>query len=110
MAPGGHAVTDLKIDFDTLKESSSALEDIYHAFDTIKSRASATESDWGSDDIKGAMGSFSGDWDSHRKKIMESLEKTKQMVDQTIAGFNDTEGKLAGSLHQQTTTGTERAE
>lgn len=93
-------MADLKIDYDLLTASSKSLGDIYTAFDNLKSRASNTESDWGSDDIKGAMGSFSGDWDSHREKIMHSIQSVKKTVDETITGFNDTEGKLAKSLHQ----------
>jgi hypothetical protein len=96
-------MADLKIDYDILSESSGSLQDIYNAFDKLRSRASATSSDWGSDDIASAMGSFSGDWDNHRHKVMKSIESVKQMVDEALQGFNDTETKLSGSLQQSTT-------
>lgn len=93
-------MTDLKIDYDLLTESSRSLGDIYRAFDQLKSRAANTSSDWGSSDIAGAMGSFSGDWDSHREKIMHSIQSVKNTVDEALQGFNDTETKLSTSLHQ----------
>lgn len=93
-------MADLKIDYDLLNESSTSLGDIYTAFDNLKSRASNTESDWGSGDIAGAVGSFSGDWDSHREKIMHSLRAVKNTVDEALQGFDDTEGKLSKSLTQ----------
>lgn len=96
-------MADLKIDYDVLSESSSSLQDIYNAFDGLKSRASATSSDWGSSAISDAMGSFSGDWDNHRQKVMKSIASVKQMVDEALQGFNDTETKLSGSLQQSTT-------
>lgn len=103
-------MADLKIDYDLLQESSRSLGDIYNAFDKLKSRASATESDWGSSDISGAMGSFSGDWDSHRAKVMKSVQSVKGLVDESLQGFDDTEGKLSRSLHQTKTTGTVHAQ
>lgn len=102
-------MADLKIDYDLLTTSRKSLGDIYQAYDRLKSRSSHTESDWGSGDISAAMGSFSGDWDNHREKIMKSVDSVKCMADEALAGFQDTEGKLAGSLHQTTVAGTERA-
>lgn len=91
---------DLKVDFDLLEDSSSALEDIYRAFDGLKSRASSTSSDWGSHDVASAMGSFSGDWDNHREKTMESLESMKKMCEQALDGFRKTDSKLAASFEK----------
>jgi hypothetical protein len=96
-------MADLKIDYDLLSESSSSLGTIYHALDTLKSRRSQTESDWGSSAISDALGSFAGDWDSHREKIMKSVQSTKGLVDEALEGFKDTEGKLASSLRQSKT-------
>ena len=93
-------MADLKVDFDLLEDSSSSLEEIYKAFDGLKSRSSHTSSDWGSHDIAGAMGSFSGDWDNHREKTMQSLESMKKMCDEALDGFRKTDAKLAASFEQ----------
>lgn len=91
---------DLEVDFDLLSESSRSLGDIYQAFDGLKSRSAQTESDWGAGAIASAMGSFSGDWDSHRDKIMKSAQTLKQMTDQAVEAFKDTDKQLAGGLQQ----------
>lgn len=80
-------MADLVIRFDDLHESSRALEDLYTAFDKLKAHASATSDDWGSSEIADAMGSFAGDWDNHRHKVMKSIESIKGMVDEALQGF-----------------------
>jgi hypothetical protein len=103
-------VTDLKIDYGLLSETSRSLGVIYQAFDRLRSRTSHTESDWGSSDIARAMGRFSGDWDNHRHKIMKSVESLKRMTDEAAHVLPHTDSALAASLHQRTRSGAERAE
>jgi hypothetical protein len=93
---------DLKVDYDLLTESSRSLQHIYQAFDGLKNRSSTTSGDWGSSAIAGAMGDFSGDWDNHREKIMKSVQTVKELTDQAVEAFRDSDGQLATSLEKAT--------
>lgn len=101
-------MADLKVDFAALSDSSASLQHIADAFESLRSRASGSEQDWGSRDIAGAMGSFSGDWDNHREKIIASVKATKGMVDQALDGFRQVDGQLGDAL-QTEGSGTGRA-
>ena len=100
---------DLKVDYDLLTESSRSLQHISQAFGGLKNRSSTTARDWGSSVIAGAMGDFSGDWDNHRTKIMQSIETVKELTDQTVDAFQDSDQQLATSLtkaiHKQVVSG-----
>lgn len=91
-------MADLKIDFAALRASSASLQQIAGAFDRLESRVSGAEDDWGSSAIAGAMGDFAGDWDSHRRKVVQALTSMRQLVDQALEGFQQTDGRLAGAL------------
>ena len=96
-------MTDLRIDYRLLDDSSKTLGFIYDSFDHMKSRTSHTDSDWGSGEIRDAMHDFADNWDKHRHDQMKSIDAMKKMVDETLAGFRDNDGKLAGSLRSTTT-------
>ncbi len=103
-------MADLRISRDMLHETSESLAAIHHALEDLKKRTSSTEGDWGSSALADAMGHFSGGWDSHRAKILTSVETIRGLVEQTVTGFDDTEHKLARSLHTQTRHATVHAE
>lgn len=91
-------MADLKVDFDALRASSTSLQQIADAFQGLESRVSGAEDDWGSSAIAGAMGDFAGNWDSHRRKVVQALGSLRELVDQALEGFEQTDRQLAGAL------------
>jgi hypothetical protein len=44
------------------------------------------------------MGSFAGNWDSHRKQLTDSMQSLSSLVSAARKHFQDTDGKLASQL------------
>ena len=55
-----------------------------------------------SGDIVGAMGSFSGNWDYHRDKLVSSMQALGKMISESSKQFHGTDNQLASSLKQKT--------
>jgi hypothetical protein len=53
---------------------------------------------WGSNDVRGAMSGFAGNWDRHRNKLLESVRSVGEMAAATAATFRDVERALSATL------------
>ena len=93
-------MSDLKVDYNILLGSEKALRSLHSEFSDIKTQERVYDSEWGSDDVKGAMHSFTDNWDDHRKKLLSQIQATGQLVTQSIHTFQKADGKLAKTLTQ----------
>jgi hypothetical protein len=91
-------MADLKVDYQLLDSIESNLSNLVSQFENIETDTSSYDGAMGSGDIVGAMGSFSGNWDYHRKQMLSSMQNLGTMVSQTKQHFQDTDTKLAASL------------
>jgi uncharacterized protein YukE len=95
---------DLKVDYNLLDQSEKALSSLVSEFQNIKAQESAYDGAMGSGDVASAMGDFAGNWDIHRKKLVDKMQHTGELIHQSKQAFSDTDGKLACSLTTNTTT------
>jgi hypothetical protein len=91
-------MADLKVDYQLLDSIERNLSSLVSEFQNIEVQESSYDSAMGSGDIVGAMGSFAGNWDYHRKKLVGSMEALGKMVSETRQGFQKTDCQLASSL------------
>jgi hypothetical protein len=91
-------MADLKVDYQLLDSTESSLSGLVSEFNNIKAQEGAYDGALGSGDIVGAMHSFSGNWDYHRKKLTGSMEELGKMVSETKKEFSKTDCQLASSL------------
>ena len=90
---------DLKVDYGLLESSGRRLQQMKSFFDGIKSWSQSCEGFWGSGAIASAMsGSFAGNWDSHRKRLVESMESLSELCDKSVKSFQEMDSKQARAL------------
>lgn len=91
-------MADLKVDYQLLDSIERSLSTLVSEFQNIQAQTGGYDGAMGSADIAGAMGSFAGNWDYHRKQIAGSMQSLGQMVSQTRKHFQDTDNRLKASL------------
>jgi hypothetical protein len=93
---------DLKVEFDLLDSAEKTLTNLTSEFQNIKAQENGYEGAMGSGDIAGALGSFSGNWDYHRDKLVGSMQALGKMVNESKKQFHETDNKLASDLKKKT--------
>ena len=93
---------DLKVEFDLLNSAKKTLTNLTSEFQHIKAQESAYDGAMGSGDITGALGSFSGNWDYHRNKLVGSMQALGQLIDESEKQFHKTDDQLAKNLKSKT--------
>ena len=93
---------DLKVEFDLLNSAKQTLTTLTSEFQDIKAQESAYDGAMGSGDITGALGSFSGNWNYHRGKLVESMQALGKLIDESEKQFHETDDKLARNLKTKT--------
>jgi hypothetical protein len=91
-------MADLKVDYQLLESIESSLSSLQSEFANIKTQTGAYDGAMGSAAIVSAMNGFSGNWNSHRKSLITSIQSLGKMVSETITQFQKTDKTLAGSL------------
>jgi hypothetical protein len=95
-------MADLKVEFGLLDSAEKTLTSLTSEFQNIKAQESGYEGAMGSGDIAGALGSFSGNWDYHRDKLVGSMQALGKMITESKKQFQETDGKLAKNLKSKT--------
>ena len=93
---------DLKVEFDLLNSAKQTLTTLTSEFQDIKAQEHAYDGAMGSGDITGALGSFSGNWDYHRNKLVGSMQALGQLIDESEKQFHQTDDQLAKNLKSKT--------
>lgn len=91
-------MADLKVDYQLLASIHSTLNSLTREFESIEDQASAYDSAYGAAPIASAMGNFSGNWSSHRKQLLTTMQSLDHMVTATAQAFERTDHKLASDL------------
>jgi hypothetical protein len=91
-------MTDLKVDYATLDAAHQSLERIAAELEGADHRCEELAGVWGSPDVAGAMGSFAGNWDRHREKLLESVRSVGEMCAGTTETFRGCEQGLSDVL------------
>ena len=94
-------MADLKVDYQLLDSIERSLTSLHSEFQNIKSQTGAYDGAMGSGDVASAMDGFSGNWDDHRKDLLNSIQSLGKMVSETKQQFQTTDNKLKNSLTQQ---------
>lgn len=91
-------MADLVVDYSLLEQVESTLSGLHREFSDIQGQQHAYASAWGSGAIASAMGDFAGNWDYHRKKLLESLESLGAMVGKCKSSFATADTDLSNAL------------
>lgn len=91
-------MADLKVDYSLLASIHSTLGGLKSEFDGLDDQAGSYDWAYGSGDITGAMGNFSGNWSIHRQKMLGKMDALSSMVSETITKFKDTDTNLKNQL------------
>jgi hypothetical protein len=94
----GARMADLRVDYQLLGSIHSTLNGLTWEFENIEDQASAYDSAFGSGQITAAMGSFSGNWSTHRKTLLGIMQNLDQMVTATAQRFRQVDDQLASDL------------
>ncbi|RBY97113.1 hypothetical protein DQ237_05915 [Blastococcus sp. TF02-8] len=91
-------MSDLKVDFDTLRSSAQTARTIKSAFDDLSSRVGDTKDCWGHSGIADAMHTFGTNWGYHRQILSEEIQATGDKLDKCLEVFQEADQKLADSI------------
>jgi hypothetical protein len=91
-------MTDLKVSYHTLEESSRNLKTIQHELDDTKHHQSDIKSFLGSNDMAHAMHDFASNWDYHRHKLLDKIQAMGEMAEKTLEAFKEVDKKLKDGL------------
>lgn len=86
---------DLRVDYGLLSQTEKTLSSLHGELSNCEAQVGAYDSDWGSDDVRNAMGGFTSNWEEHRKKLLSSMEATGQLVSTSLGTFRKLDQKLA---------------
>ena len=89
---------DLKVDYATLDQSERSLQRIATELEGAEARRHANAGIWGSSDVADAMSEFVGNWDRHRRELIESLYSVAGMCASAREGFAGSDRQLAAEL------------
>lgn len=93
---------DLKADYGLLNSSERRLRQMKSFFDGIKDWDRSCASFWGASAIASAIsGHFAGNWDIHRKRLMESMDSLAELCDMSVKEFQKADAALARSVTGQ---------
>ena len=96
-------MSDLKVDYDRLEQSSSELEKIKSCFDDLESSTNDAADEWGDSQISGAMHTFATNWGYHRKKISNKIKDGQEKIEKTLTSFEKADKDLAHSVEGSVT-------
>lgn len=91
-------MADLVVDYNLLDQVESTLSGLHGEFSDIQAQQHSYFSAWGSDAIASAMDDFAGNWDYHRKKMLDSMESLGKMVGQCKLSFSKADTDLSNEL------------
>lgn len=91
-------MADLVVDYNLLGQVESTLRGLHGEFSDIQAQQRAYFSAWGSDAIASAMNDFAGNWDYHRKKLLDAMESLGTMVGQCKSSFGEADTDLSNEL------------
>lgn len=94
-------MADLKVDYQLLDSIERSLTTLQSEFQNIKAQTGSYDGAMGSGDVAGAMDGFAGNWDDHRKDLLNSIQTLGKMVSETKQQFQAADSKLANSLTQK---------
>jgi hypothetical protein len=87
-------VADLRVDYQLLAATTSTLHSLSSEFANIDDQVSGYDPDYGSGAVAAAMGSFSGNWSSHRKSLLGSMQSLGQLTEVTEREFRRVDSEL----------------
>lgn len=90
-------MADLKVDYELLSSTEKTLSILEGEFRNIQS-STGTGAALGSSDIEGAMASFAGNWNDHRRQLVSSMQSLGQLVSAARTHFQQADDKLAASV------------
>ena len=81
-------MADLRVDYQLLASIHRTLTGLTWEFQNIEDQARAYDKAYGSSDITAAMGSFAGNWSTHRKTMLGTMQNLDRMVAATAQQFH----------------------
>lgn len=90
-------MTDLKVDYDQLRASASALHALHDEFDHATDIAHEADHIWGNGHVKDAMHDFAGNWKLHKEKLLGKMERSRtSLADASTRSSRRTQRSLPG--------------
>jgi hypothetical protein len=88
-------MVDLRISYPDLESTRAAMGSLVSEFENLQTTQSGYDAALGSGDIAAAMGNFAGNWDYHRKVLMNKMRNLDKLVSQALTQFKETDTRLA---------------
>jgi uncharacterized protein YukE len=98
----GVQVSDLKVDYETLRSSAGTAQQIKSAFDDLASRVGDTRDCWGHSGIADAMHTFGTNWRYHRTILSEEIQATGEKLEKCLQVFEEADRTLTDSAPTST--------
>lgn len=92
-------MSDLKVDGDALADMRDSLDALIEEFRAASAQRRALRRDVGSDELADTLDDFVGNWDRHRKQLVDGMKALRDMTQGTIEAFDQVEGELVRGLH-----------
>jgi hypothetical protein len=88
-------MTDLKVSYDRLEESTRNLKAIQRELENTGEHQDDVKDSLGSGDLAHAMHDFAHNWTYHRHKLLDKIQAMGEMAEKTMEAFKDVDRKLA---------------
>jgi hypothetical protein len=95
-------VSDLKVDYETLRSSAETAKQIKSAFDDLPSRVGDKGDCWGHSGIAGAMQTFGTNWGYHREILSQEIQETGEKLEKCLEVFEEADRTLAEDIRRST--------
>jgi hypothetical protein len=91
-------MTDLRVSYDRLEESTRNLKSIQRELEDTGDHQADLAGSLGSGDMAHAMHDFADSWDYHRHKLLDKIQAMGEMAETTMDAFKDVDQKLKDGL------------
>lgn len=90
--------SQISVDIETVAGLGTALGKLYTEFDGVPHRANDINDSIGSADVRDAMNDFADNWNSRRKRLLESIGAVRDSANSAEKAFSDVDLELANNI------------
>jgi hypothetical protein len=88
----------LRVDLTLLDDTTAALGLLQQEFSSAGATVSGAREALGAHELVGALGDFAGNWDRHRKALLESIDAIRTMAATARDSYTEADAKLADGI------------
>jgi hypothetical protein len=94
-------MVDLRISYPDLESTRAAMGYLTGELQNLQAAQSRYDAALGSGEIAGAMGAFAGNWNYHRKVLLNKMQNLDKLVTEALSQFKKKDEELGRELRRK---------